>query len=193
MPVTTLAKVFYWHTSGFLELRSQFGQLSLTKVLTSALEVLIDLRQQGTVLGYSFLKIVLPGNLLEAIAHSWQYTEFCTTAPPYRKWDASPHPTGLWEACTSKEYHGCFWVPRKKILPIVSVRLKKLSIDQGPVLATKGDQRHAKAGLVFSWSLQQRAEKRNSWKPLLHVLWDTKCRAHNRCLVPEDALSEDGD
>lgn len=114
MPGTTLAKVLYWHTSGFLELRSQFGQLSLTKVLKSALKLLIDLGQQGIVLSYSFFKNVLSGNRLEAIAHSWQYTELCETVPPYRKWDASPHPTGHWETCTSKVYHGCFWVSWKK-------------------------------------------------------------------------------
>lgn len=153
MPGTTLAKVLCWHTSGFLELGSQFGQLSLTKVLTSALEVLIDLGQQGIVLGYFFLKNVLSGNLLEAIAHSWQYTEFCKTVPPDRKWDASPHPTGLWETSTSKVYHGCFWASRKKTLPVVAVRLKRLSIDQGPVLATARESKPCKGSTSFQLEL----------------------------------------
>lgn len=189
MPVTTLAKVFYWHTSGFLELRSQFGQLSLAKVLTSALEVLIDLRQQGTVLGYSFLKNVLPGNLLEAIAHSWQYTEFCTTVPPYRKWDASPHPTGLWEACTSKEYHGCFWVPRKKILPVVAVRLKKLSIDQGPVLATARGSKPCKGRTSFQLESATTHGETEFLEATITCALRHKVQGTNRCLVPEDALS----
>lgn len=117
--------------------------------MTSALEVLINLGQRGIVLGCSFLENVLSGNLLEAIAHSWQYTEFYETVPPYRKWDASPRPTGLWEACTSKEYHGCFWEPRKKVLPVVAVRLKRLSIDQGPVLATARGSKPCKGSTSF--------------------------------------------
>lgn len=118
------------------------------EVLTSAPEVLINLGQQGIVLGYSFLKNVLSGNLLEAIAHSWQHTEFCEAVPLYRKWDASPHPTGLWETCTSKvimvvsERHG-----KKKTLPAFSCSKTKEALHRsrpcaGHSKGIKAMQRH---------------------------------------------------
>lgn len=66
----------------------------------------MELWQQGTVLGCSLLINSLPGNLLEAITYSCQYTELSEVALPYRKCDDSPHPKGLQCIVVVSECHG---------------------------------------------------------------------------------------